>query len=66
MGRGLELPMELFHGIASIGGLFGWFHPSIVRPDPVSRVSVALSAECQQPFQQRSNAYWPTTSRTGD
>jgi hypothetical protein len=46
MERGLELLIELFHGIASIGGLFGWFHPSIVRPDPVSRVSATLSAEC--------------------
>jgi hypothetical protein len=36
MGRGLELLVELLHGIASIGGLFGWFHPSIVRPDPAS------------------------------
>ena len=63
--RHLELLMELFHGIASIGGLFGWFHPSIVRPDPVSRVSVTLSSECQQPFQQPSNPYWSTISRTG-
>jgi len=46
MERGLELLVELFHGIASIGGLFGWFHASIVRPDPVSRVSATLSAEC--------------------
>ena len=44
--RHLELLIELFHGIASIGGLFGWFHASIVRPDPVSRVSTTLSTEC--------------------
>ena len=46
MERGLELLVELLHGIVSIGGLFGWFHASIVRPDPVSRVSATLSAEC--------------------
>ena len=51
MERGLELLMELFHGIASIGGLFGWFHPSIVRPEPCQQsVSSPLSRGVSSPF----------------
>jgi hypothetical protein len=41
--------MEPFSGVVSAGLAFCCFHPSIVQPNPVNRVSATLSTECQWP-----------------
>ena len=62
--RVLQLFVESLHGVASVGGLFCCFHPSIVRFDPVSRVSVALSITLQLRSAGLPNAGRPSEPRS--